>query len=208
MTVQRQDSQGKQLFVCPNSNCDSAFSNPQCLNRHCKECFLAYRSDPKVVPATTSEPDINQPTPASTLAIYDLVADHDLCVLICRKCQYAVNPNARCVRLHIRDKHAGKVLPSLNDLAAALDAHEPALRSDNDPELAIYTNPGQELVASVASLSVQNGYRCRLCSYYCLEMDTILWHVVSEHKESRSNAHAYERCQVQTLFSGLNSITI
>ena len=102
LSIKRRDcGDGQQGFPCPNSNCTYWNANPQHLHRHCKRCSSVATITTTAVPAEI--PDQSDSTPHSNLADYGLVADPDLCILICRRCEYAINPSPRYVRDHLRE---------------------------------------------------------------------------------------------------------
>jgi hypothetical protein len=209
VTVQRREcGEGQQGFCCPNSNCTMWSVNPNNLRKHCKRCYTNAVSDTEVdvaIDLQEFQDEASEAAPHSNLAQYGLVANPILCVLVCRKCQHAINPVPRHVRNHVKEKHAGQV-PTLADLRAALEVDE--LRHDDDPMLLEYTAPGSELLVPIAGIKVQNGLKCQSCTYFCVTRESMRVHWHDHHAESRFGSACYTSCSVQTLFKGAVSINI
>ena len=193
VTVNRCPDSG--TFICPISNCNAAFVKPQVLQRHCARCH----GTGEQFNAADDESIISS-TPHSVLTECGLVADPDLCVLMCRKCRHAINPNARYVRDHIKGKHAGTPVPTLKSIREAIE--ELDVVSDDDPQLSDLLEPKSGLVEALPSLVIHNGFQCRSCAYYCREKEAMRHHCHDNHMESRLHHDSYAPCLVQTLFKG------
>ena len=150
VTVNRCPDSG--TFVCPLSNCNAAFANPQHLHRHCARCL-----------GTGGEhfiaADDESSTPHSVLTECGLVADPNLFVLVCRKCRHAISPNARMIRYHLKEKHAGTPIPTFKSIREAIE--ELDVVPDDDPQLSDLLDPKSELIEAVPSLAIHNGFQCR-----------------------------------------------
>jgi hypothetical protein len=204
LTIKRRDcGDGRQGFPCPNSNCTYWTANPQHLHKHCKRCGSGASFQTTVDLAEILHQDQSQSSPHSSLADYGLFADPELSVLICRKCQYAINPHPRHVRNHLQEKHTGRI-PTIAKLREALQVKE--LRQDDNPMLRDYTEPRADPLHPIKGIKVHNGLKCRSCTHFCVTRESMRVHWHECHAESRFCADSYTACLVQTLFKGAISI--
>lgn len=138
----------------------------------------------------------------SVLSKNGLHCDYELCLLVCWKCQYALNPNARCIRTHIKDRHATDTVPTLASIREAIDSHDPPLINDEDPSLSDMLEPGDELRSPIPGIKVQSGYRCSICPFCCVEKGTMQQHLRTSHQGSHCNERTCSPSLVQSPFQG------
>eukprot|EP00474_Spongospora_subterranea_P005994 CRZ06452.1 hypothetical protein [Spongospora subterranea] len=117
-------------FSCPIQSCDAFLENPQSLRKHVLQCSRLASVTHR--PTPDQDQDQQDPTPISSLTLYDISFIAELSILVCRKCQYVLSPISRPIRQHIRDKHTGTT-PSLAFVKQALLLIEAEICSANHP---------------------------------------------------------------------------
>eukprot|EP00474_Spongospora_subterranea_P008735 CRZ09193.1 hypothetical protein [Spongospora subterranea] len=181
-------------FSCPVQCCDTFLEHPQSFRRHVLPCFRL--GSVNHIPIPDHDQDQEDPT---SLTLYGISFIAELSILVCRECQYVLNPNSRSIRQHIRDKHTGAT-PSLAFVKQALLLIEDEICSANHPSLNQYMKPSCQLLPPVPGIKIISGYRCLLCAYYCPQSETMRRHFREHHVGSLFHKDSYRPCQLQALF--------